>query len=484
MTAIPRRPSATGVRYQGDDYQMLLTWRYAVDLLHPERGITKLEMEADGAGNVDDLVIHYASNQPIYHQIKFVTDQRAPMTYEWFTAVDEGASSILQKFWRSFETLTKDGQRPHMVLHTNRVADNALGASIDGQRSTLMPRIAEDGARSTKGKVRAAWSTHLNITEQRLQEMLEHLELRTGRGSLQELHEHCSPLMEVVGIAGDKDAVNAGMGAMRTLVREGHRELDAPRLRGVIEASVFSRIEPRARLEVQQIDHTASAETATASVDWVEMFEGDDARTRRQLVDPEGWNTVLLPDLRRAAREVTDSGIKQVALGGAMRLSAGMLAGIELAAVKGFTVAINQGEAEWSSAGERTPVELQLEEHELGQGDQVAIAVAVSADLRDDVLAYARGSNLPVGKLLVMIPPDGIGREAIRGPEHARGMADAILDTARAHGSGASTMHMFAAMPLGLALLVGHIWNRVPTTQLYEDLNRPGSYAPTFTLQG
>jgi hypothetical protein len=41
-------------------------------------------------------------------------------------------------------------------------------------------------------------------------------------------------------------------------------------------------------------------------------------------------------------------------------------------------------------------------------------------------------------------------------------------------------IHLLLACPTALALLLGHRWNRVPTTIVYEDL-APG-YAPTFTV--
>jgi hypothetical protein len=31
-------------------------------------------------------------------------------------------------------------------------------------------------------------------------------------------------------------------------------------------------------------------------------------------------------------------------------------------------------------------------------------------------------------------------------------------------------IHLFLAMPGGLALLLGHFWDRMPPTQTYEDL--------------
>ena len=43
-------------------------------------------------------------------------------------------------------------------------------------------------------------------------------------------------------------------------------------------------------------------------------------------------------------------------------------------------------------------------------------------------------------------------------------------------------LHLFLNAPNGIAVLLGHLWNRVPTTQLYDDANGPDGYFPTFLL--
>jgi hypothetical protein len=47
---------------------------------------------------------------------------------------------------------------------------------------------------------------------------------------------------------------------------------------------------------------------------------------------------------------------------------------------------------------------------------------------------------------------------------------------------GARGVHLFQAGPLALAVMVGYLWNRMPMTQLYEDLGPRDRYAPTFSI--
>jgi hypothetical protein len=117
-------------------------------------------------------------------------------------------------------------------------------------------------------------------------------------------------------------------------------------------------------------------------------------------------------------------------------------------------------------------------------GDDVAIAISVSADIVDDVRRYVETSALPIGKLINISPLDGPGQAAVADPSHAVGLSHALLDEIRRHTrESAGIVHLFLCAPNGIGVLLGHLWNRVPTTQLYEDANAPSGYFPTFRFE-
>ena len=72
----------------------------------------------------------------------------------------------------------------------------------------------------------------------------------------------------------------------------------------------------------------------------------------------------------------------------------------------------------------------------------------------------------------------------VSGSGHAVALAQAIRNEVRrlADSAHARRLHLFLACPAGLALLLGHRWNRVPTTQLHEDLGVGSQYTPAFLL--
>ena len=43
------------------------------------------------------------------------------------------------------------------------------------------------------------------------------------------------------------------------------------------------------------------------------------------------------------------------------------------------------------------------------------------------------------------------------------------------------TLHLFIATPAAFALMLGGLWDRVPTTQTYEDLSGDG-YEPAYLI--
>jgi hypothetical protein len=298
------------------------------------------------------------------------------------------------------------------------------------------------------------------------------------------MREHCCWLMAAVGLHADVNAVDVGMGEMRRLVREGTRELDEAHLREIIAEKRLTAAGQRATLLVQQIDYDPWPELATASVDWVELFEGEEPAARRQLRDPSGWNDVLRPQLQGAVDTIRQLDVRDVLLAGKMRLAAGFLAGYELSDVAGFSVAVLQRDEEWTTSGERADVTIATEAIELGRGDELAIGISVAADLTDDVRAYLDREGLAVSRLVIIRPEQNVGRTAIGGAAEARGLANMILDAARAEVRGANVpvLHLFQAAPLGFAVLLGHVWNRMPETVLHEDLGPGRGYASAFRL--
>jgi hypothetical protein len=477
-------PSPHGAAVAGDEFQHAYTLTHAMDLLKEDRGIVGIGIEVSAAGNVDDLVIQRATGPASYHQVKFVMTQRELLTYTWFMQTPPGGGkSILMRFHESFITLTDThGARPEMALVTNRGRDgnDPLLGHADGRHDKLMPRLVGVGARSDADKALAEWAGHLEIERAELDEMLRHLQIRTDMHSLTTLKELCRLSLESCGFRGGPEAVAACIGAVRDLVIAGqgrHSDIDREQWEQIIRGLNLAAGEPSATLVVQTIDPHPGAVTATASLDWVDLFQPG----TRLLKDPAGWMNRLWPDLVAAAETVRTSGVRLITLMGSARLSTGFAIGSLLPTRAGIALVHDAYGQTWSTIGDLTGVVVDEVMHDVGQGDQLAIGLSTTGDLTTDVLAYIQQQDLPISAFINLSPAGGPGPRALSDPAHARGWADAAMRTIRAAARGHEPpIHLFQYGPLFGAMLLGSVWNRMPATQLYDDA--PPDYTPTYLI--
>lgn len=480
MTASSGLPSASGARVSGDDYQHTYSWLCALELLRPERGVVRIELEARDAGNVDDLIVRHAHAPALFHQIKFAVDQRAPLDAGWFITASGAAESPLARFQSSFRLLTGPSGPPEMVLITNRlvVPDDPILRHLSGREDKLVPRLASASPGSASGRARRAWADYLGVGEDELLHLLAHLSIRPGRASLAELRASCATAMAAAGLSEREADVDVGVAIIRRLVGEGCRSLGRENLAERVRRVGLMRGPPEAILLVDALKRSAYADHADARVDWLELFPGDTPQERRQLHEPGDWTRRLKPEIGDAVQSLQTRGLSRVRIDGAFRLSIGFALGEALARTAGFTVAFR----EYRSDLTPTPLAVATLVSEVGAGQDLAVGISVNDDLSDGVLSYiAAAAGLPVGSMLNIAPALGVGQYAIPNPAAALGFVDAAFTQIRAAARGLEgELHLFLACPNAIAILLGHLWNRVPNTQVYEDANRPGLYFPTF----
>jgi hypothetical protein len=134
-------------------------------------------------------------------------------------------------------------------------------------------------------------------------------------------------------------------------------------------------------------------------------------------------------------------------------------------------VAVVQRGRLWTSeAPYSAPIEPNITERLIGQGHDIAIAVEVATPIAEDVLEFLCGQRLPVDRLILLSAPGGARDNAVGSPEDACALAVGIRDAVRRAARWRPRVHLFLAGPMGLSLLLGHRWNRVAATTVYEDL--------------
>ena len=482
MSDVPGR-SPSAARIAGDYYQHLVAWNESLEALRAHDDLTAVTVEHPDAGNVDDIVTQRRIGPSLYTQVKHAVDATTPVGQRWLmTPRTSGlaSSSVLQKFHGSWQHLTTHDRPPELRLITDREIDpnDPVMSRLDRGTELLVPAISHH--RGTEG--RALWAEHLDISEDELVEFLGSLRFETGR-TIRSQEQRASTLMSAMGLNSDGRAIDAAVGLMRDWVQRRDRTLTPEGLRDWAQQRVGQRTQPGAVVVIETIDRDPHPGDADERINFVDSYLGDEAFQRRQLRDPSQW-THIVAEIEQAAQRLRDAGTRRVVVRGAMRLPVWFAAGAAFRDVRGFETAGLQKDAIWSSEDLDTPAAVQVDTVRIGDGPDVAVAVGIAADPSSQVSDYVMAASLPIGSLVSILPDGGPSPASVLDSRIAAATAVAARDAVRAvlQVESADRIHLFLATPGALALLLGHRWNAMRPTTVYEHLGTGNGYAPTFLI--
>lgn len=486
MSDVPSR-SPSGVRTEGDEYQNLVAWNAALHALLMERDVVAVTVERPDSGNVDDVVVERADGSAEYTQVKHAVDAKTPVGYRWLTARQgAGGKSLLKKFYDSYCQLSAGTRPPAMCLVTDREIDpgDSVMRLLDRRTCRLVPDIR----RSEADEGRRHWAEHLEIDEDELVRFLASLRFSTSR-SFPDEEKHARELMNAAGLNHNQRALDSAHGFVREWVQQRERRLTIAEFRERAEERVGRRRPPGALVVIEAIDDDPHRADAAEVIRFVDKYRGDSPHRRRELHDPAQWQAINT-EIIEAAERLRGRGVGRVLVRGAMRLPVWFAAGAAFRHVRGFEVAAMQGQDAWASE-DAAPSSTQGNESlvrtnntETGLGPDLAIAVGIATDPHDEALKHIETEELPIGTFTSITPSSGPSQTAISSSASAATVAISIrhaigrtlIDTRAEH------IHLFLATPGALALLLGHRWNALRTTTVYEHLGIGRGYIPTFVV--
>lgn len=474
MTNVPKR-NRSGVRGEGDDYQHLVTLN---EVLRATRGngISAMTVEADGAGNVDDIVLHNQHGPFRYTQVKHAVDAQTPVSAAYLLKpTRKGQRSLLRRFHDSWRDLRRNG-RPEMFLVTDRGVDphDDVFKMLDRKTSLLVPDFAD----KTFGAHRAAWANHLEIGEDELLELLGCLRFKTGREMVDE-RELAQIQLAALGLADDRRAIDSAMAFVREWVQQRDRTMRVDEMAAALTGRVGRQAEPRGLLVVEGIGDHTDPDMADVRLRFVELYDGDGPYTRTSLRDDVDWQEAVWPELRNAADTFKGRGIRDVVVDGAMRLPMWFGVGCALRGVEGFNVSMNQNGQIWSSADFGISPAMAIEAEEISGDPRVAVVVSIATDASKVALEHAK--SLGVGRVVLVAPESGARNGVVQDGPTASAMAEGIRNAVRDNLDGRTLeVHLYLATPAGLALVLGNRWNRLRPTVVYEWT--PAGYAKTLEI--
>jgi hypothetical protein len=477
--------SASGARIRGDDYQHLVAWLQVLRFLLPGHGIASVGIEDPAAGNVDDVTVYHVDGSREFFQAKSSVDAREVVSIEWLMSPSRaGGASILQGFFEVWSA-GSSSLSTKLTLITNRppAASDPVVVLRDGRDGTVSDRLKRASGQSKVGQARGELAKHLKTDEAILLAFLSDLRLIVSR-LYEELKEKAYLLMYAAGLRYDEEALMLGLSTVRAWVTEGKRRLSEKEVRHRLEALKRPGEMPAASLLIQAIDRDPMPESATITLDWTSLFQGSEPRTRRRPAEDGLWNNMFRPELQEAARSLRAQGQTFILVRGYMRLPSWFTVGVELGRTAGFEVVSFQQGVPWASAGDLGEFPIMTVERQVGSGKDLGLGVCLAADLSEDALRFLESSVPNAGTLISIFPERGPSGAALGNGSEARAWAvntrDLVRTLARTHRD--ATVHLFLAVPHGAALLLGHLWDRVPLTQLYEDLGAGHGYSPSFLI--
>lgn len=482
------RLAARAAALRGDDFQHVVGLYHAARVLtDPHLNSVSIE-DADG-GAFDDVVIRPKSGvgrATEYIQVKASVYLGSVVNDAWLTKVKtEKGRSPLQHFhdtWRSVRAAAK----PYLLkLVTNKNFDDAdpiLGLIDLRTESLHTSQLEELRPHSKGGKQLAAWATHLGID---IGELIAFLaDVRFVHISDPSMKTLAGAEMRNAGLRCDEQAVVLGVAMVRDWVASGA----GPQIRQHIQAKVAD-LGLLGRggelvLAVHAIDDLVLDRPPNSTVNITHLYSGVSPFERREFLDPDAWDSVVLPELERARRDLSGFRSNYLRVEAAMRLPLQFAVGRTFSDVAGWVLSTDQRGTEWRTDAPREPAEILATTKDLGRGDHLAVGISLTHDVTSSVDDYLTVSGLPIARLIVLTTPAGPSETAVSGPGWAMTAAREMREQVRIFQDEieANAVHLFISSPAAFAMFLGHGWNLIRTTTVYDYAGR--TYVPTMTLAG
>ena len=468
-------PSSSGARIGGDDLQHLVAWYWCLKMLGPTSTIVAIRVEADVAGNLDDVTIEYGDGRHHYIQVKASVSASGRVNASWLMSRRSSAArSLIQKLYESWDVLGRPADGIELVTSRPIDPDEPLLRGLDRKN-----RIGAALRRNSSKKLcdaRERLARHVSCTEADLCDFFDVLAIRAGQTESEWL-SRVSDVAIGVGVRSDELDILLALGWIREWVKDTRDPRDAERVGSAVDELGLKAEAPRELVVIQGID-AVPTDSAIDTIHWTDRFRGDRPEARRGLVDPADWNGALSDDLKAMKARLIAGNHRRILLRGALRLPCWFAIGATLREVAGFDIAIDHRGQVW--AADMTDLSLpdvQVRAAEVIGNGRVVVVVAISTDATHDVRSALVDSH--TGRLVTLGLMGKPSPSALKGPRDTMAAAVAIRSWVRLN-IGHTEIDLVLMTSAPFALFLGHVWDRIAPTTIHEDL-APG-YEPAFRL--
>ncbi len=496
-------------RLNGDDYQARHFWCAALDMLDPSSNIAGVAYEWREVKSFDDVGIFYSAPQGQAHatpmskhfkQVKWQTTRANRFGYLDLIDPDfinAAMVSLLERLRDAKET--GDSSIRLSFVTTARITDGdplaELISSEDGVIN-LEKLIVGKGPTSKMGKVRKAWCEALGCDDDVLFSILDGFAVLDGQPNMEAMRDVVATKARSVGLmlSSEENAASDFRfdSLARQLIKRDIQEFDRPGLiqflkeEGLRVAPSISAATPSTDLLIRTFDRFA---TDVADYDYAHVLDLTDRFTERYLKPDLSWKGDVFDPVKQFLRQ-------RIVGAAAVRLSLDAHASVAFAA--GQTLHLKSGVSpELVQHGRRGrevwhaddgsalgAPSLEIQSQEVGDGDEIAIAVGLTRPVAEDVRSYLANTSLPIGQLVLCQLADGASQTGVCGGEHAALLADQIAEylSNAVKDRILSRRHLFVSAPNSFLFFLGQQAQSLGQIQMYEfDFDRKGggTYMPT-----
>lgn len=490
-------------RLKGDDYQHLISWHHALEILRKPNEEIIVSVESDSSGSYDDVVVDAASQPIRFFQIKYHVDHTGQYSTEVLMKHTGNERSLLKKTYDTWNLIKEKNinRKIELTLHSNWTIDpsDKVLQCIDNTNGSVKMTFLLAAATSDIGKKRKAWLDHLGIVDgdENFKNFVDCLRFRLGSTDTSELKNIIAERMENLSLKHDEASLVLAAGIVRQWIVDGKKEITKEFLHDEIKKynlALEKNEEKSVTIHMITIKEKKFEVEPDFFLDWRSYFEGLPNRKGHALKNPSDWNDALLPQLYEMESKIAEeTGVSLVKARGLSRLSCWFAFGYVFPEVSQYIIEVDQqGQLFRTDAIASKDFSLNIvnegnsSEGEVitGKGNTVAVGISVSGSLNNDVRSYLSANNDGVAALLLLEPNRPLGRECIRNASDVVALADLVKKNLVTFVKkwNATKLMVFYYGPLSGACFIGHRLNAVcRDIQIMED-QQPG-YALSFSLK-
>lgn len=492
--------SASSARLKGDDYQHLFAWLHVLELLMPQRFVSRVIVEDSNAGSADDVTQlrdHGSYLPDRYHQVKYHVDHSKGYSIALLTEHKQNQSSLIQKWYRSWETLiTANPTRPLLIdIISNWGWDGSdgLGEFIDTQDNKFKDEFFAATGKTKAATVRAALAAHLGIAVARFDEFAKAIRFHLGYECWHVMSERVAERMEHHGLKSDENALQIAVAIVRDWVKTGRQEITKGDLEQLLEDRNL-RLPPAALPSVNVYMTTIKDQKFDVDpdyfLDWRTLFLGAPNLRGHDPIDRADWNAKMLPQLQQMENRVSSETSKRlIRARGLARLSAWFAFGNTFGDVAGYTIEVEQQGQFWQTNANPSddfalhsngPEGLPLD----SDADTVVVAISVTSDIEADVRRHLDHRKNKIKAALFIRPLQNLDRHCLRDASDAAALADGAKNLMRqfVKQHAARRLELYYGGPLSGACFIGHRLNAICREIQIMEWSDP-EYVESFTFQ-